>query len=103
MARTPRSAIGDVVYHILNRANGREQIFKEEKDYQDFEKILFEAKEKYSMRILSFCIMPNHWHLILYPKTGEDLSSFMRWITHTHTQRYHVKYKSIGYGPFSRN
>ena len=50
------------------------------------------------MRILSFCIMPNHWHFVLYPKNGEDLSNFMRWVTHTHTQRYHAHYKSIGYG-----
>lgn len=98
MARIPRNAVGNVVYHILNRANGREQIFKKEKDYEAFMKILMEAKEKYPMRILSFCIMPNHWHFVLYPKAGEDLSNFMRWITHTHTQRYHSHYKSIGYG-----
>jgi putative transposase len=98
MARIPRAAIGDMVYHVLNRANGREQIFNKEKDYQAFKKILFEAKEKYPMRILSFCIMPNHWHLILYPRVGEDLSKFMRWITHTHTQRWHAHYKSVGCG-----
>ena len=98
MARIPRNVVSDVVYHILNRANGREQIFQKEKDYEAFIKILIEAKEKYPMRILSFCIMPNHWHLVLYPKKGEDLSNFMRWITHTHTQRYHSRYKTIGYG-----
>lgn len=98
MARIPRSAVGDTVYHVLNRANGREKIFQKEKDYEAFEKILSEAKEKYPMRIISFCIMPNHWHFVLYPKKGEDLSNFMRWITHTHTQRYHTHYKSIGYG-----
>lgn len=98
MARIPRNAVGGMVYHVLNRANGREKIFKKEKDYKAFEKIIFEAKEKYPMRILSFCIMPNHWHFVLYPENGKDLSIFMRWITHTHTQRYHVEYKSIGYG-----
>ncbi len=87
-----------MVYHVLNRANGREKIFQKQKDYEAFEKILFEAKEKYPMRILSYCIMPNHWHFVLYPKNGEDLSNFMRWITHTHTQRYHAHYKTIGCG-----
>jgi len=53
MARIPRSAVGDMVYHVLNRANGREKIFQNEKDYALFETILFEAKEKYPMRILS--------------------------------------------------
>jgi len=42
--------------------------------------------------------MPNRWHLVLHPENGEDLSKFMRWVTHTHTQRYHTHYKSIGYG-----
>ena len=98
MARIPRKAVGDEIYHIINRANGREQIFQKEKDYEAFEKILFEAKERCPMRILSFCIMPNHWHFVLYPKKGEDLSNFMRWVTHTHTQRYHAHYNSIGCG-----
>ena len=98
MSRIPRSVVGGTVYHVLNRANGREKIFQKEKDYEAFEKILFEAKEKYPMRILSYCIMPNHWHFVLYPESAEDLSRFMRWITHTHTQRYHTHYKSIGYG-----
>ena len=98
MARIPRNPVGNMVYHILNRANGREKIFKTQKDYESFIEILFEAKEKYPMRIISFCIMPNHWHFVLYPKNGKDLSNFMRWITHTHTQRYHVQYKTIGYG-----
>ena len=98
MARVLRVVAPDIVYHVINRANGREGIFQKEKDYAAFEKILIEGKEKYDMRILAFCIMPNHWHLILYPKTDEDLSQFMRWITHTHTQRFHTHYHTIGYG-----
>ena len=98
MPRQPRNAIGGYVYHVLNRANARVQIFDNDKDYQLFESVLEEGVEKFGMRILSYCIMPNHWHLVLYPKVGEDLSNFMRWITHTHTQRYHTHYKTIGYG-----
>lgn len=81
---------------MLNRANGREKIFHNKTDYETFEKILFEAKDKYPMRILSFCVMPNHWHFVLYPESEKELSIFMRWITHTHTQRYQVQHKSIG-------
>ena len=98
MARHIRVTAPDIVYHVLNRANSREGIFQKEKDYVAFEKILLEAKEKFDMRILAFCIMPNHWHLILYPKTEETLSQCMRWITHTHTQRYHAHYHTVGYG-----
>lgn len=78
MARIPRNAVGNMVYHVINRANGREQIFHKEKDCEAFEKTLFEAKEKYPIHILPYCIMPNHWHFVLYPENGEDLSQFSK-------------------------
>jgi len=93
MARVPRLVVGNVIYHILNRANGREVIFQKEKDYELFERILFEGKEKHPIDMYSFCIMPNHWHFILSSERGEHIPSFMRWITHTHTQRYHANHE----------
>jgi putative transposase len=98
MGRAPRAPVGNMVYHVLNRANGRMKIFRKSKDYEAFEDILVEAKTKQRMRILSYCLMPNHWHLVLHPYEDGDLSTFMRWITLTHTQRWHTHYKSIGYG-----
>ncbi len=98
MARIPRQAVGDMVYHVLNRANGRMRIFTRDQDYQAFETLLGEAKEKYSMRLLSYCLMPNHWHLLLYPRGNDDLPRFMRWLGLTHTQRWHTAHKTIGYG-----
>ena len=73
MPRTKRTDVGDQIYHILNRANARVQIFDNDADYRFFENILEEAVEKYDMRLLSYSIMPNHWHLIVYPKKDEDL------------------------------
>lgn len=98
MARTPRSAVGNVVYHVLNRANGRMRIFRKDRDYEAFEKVLKDAKERYQVRILSYCLMPNHWHLLLYPRVGGDMPRFMRWLGLTHTQRWHTAHKTIGYG-----
>lgn len=98
MARALRSATGNIVYHVLNRANGRMQIFRKDKDYEAFEKILSEAKEKYLMRILSYCLMPNHWHLLLYPRGDADMPQYMRWLGLTHTQRWHTAHKTVGYG-----
>ena len=98
MGRPPRAAIGNTVYHVINRANGRMKIFRKQKDYAAFEDILTEAKAKYRMRLLAYCLMPNHWHLVLHPYGDGDLSTFMRWITLTHTQRWHAHYKNIGYG-----
>lgn len=66
MLRTTRvDDVGQEVYHILNRANARAQIFDDEKDYQSFESILEESVIRADMRLLTYCIMPNHWHLVL--------------------------------------
>jgi len=94
MPRQPRNAIGGYVYHVLNRANARVQIFDNDKDYQLFESVLEEGVEKFGMRILSYCIMPNHWHLILYPLQDNDLSEFMKWLSNTHTKRWHAVKKT---------
>lgn len=98
MPRACRTDIGEYVYHIINRANARVQIFNSDKGYQLFENILEEAVERYDMRLLSYCIMPNHWHLVLYPKNDGDLAQFMGWLTNTHTRRWHAEKGTIGQG-----
>lgn len=98
MARIPRSIASNMVYHVLNRANGKETIFREEKDFYLFEKVLFQGKEKFPISIFALSIMPNHWHFVLSAEVGENIPNFMRWITHTHTQRWHAKYETTGYG-----
>lgn len=86
------------MYHVINRANARMQIFFKEEEYQLLEQILQDGVEKYNMRILAYCIMPNHFHLVLHPRNDGDLQRFMQWITLTHTQRWHAQHKSIGTG-----
>lgn len=98
MPRATRIDVGDVVYHVINRANARMKIFNADEDYLLFEKVLEEAKEKFAMRVLAYCIMPNHWHLILYPKNDGDLQKFMGWLSMTHTQRWHSHHKTAGSG-----
>lgn len=98
MPRAPRTDVGEEVYHVINRANGRLQIFNTEKDYELFESLLLEAKEMTGMRILAYTIMPNHWHLVLHPKNDGDLSTFMHWLTTTHTRQVHTKTDTIGGG-----
>ncbi|MFH1112262.1 MAG: transposase [Patescibacteria group bacterium] len=98
MPRAERTDIGGYVYHVLNRANARVQIFDSDKDYRLFENTLEEAVEKYDMRLLSYCLMPNHWHLVLYPKNDGDLARFMGWLTNTHTRRWHSEKGTIGQG-----
>jgi len=98
MARAPRIDVGGEVYHVINRGNARRQIFYTPADYQHFETLLTDAAEQFSMRILAYVLMPNHWHLVLYPHKEGDLSKFMQWLTLTHTQQYHAKRKTIGNG-----
>lgn len=50
------------------------------------------------MRLLAFCIMPNHWHLVLLPQTDTMMSEFVGWLTLTHTRQYRVRTRTIGYG-----
>lgn len=98
MGRAPRTDVKDTIYHILNRANARVGIFESHDDYIAFEKVIQEAKEKTDMRILAYCIMPNHWHFVLYPRKDGDLSKFTRYLTLTHTQRHHAFHKTVGSG-----
>jgi len=65
MPRPLRIAIGEMVYHAHNRANGRMRIFARDSDCAAFEQVLIEARER--MRVLACCLMPNHWHLVLWP------------------------------------
>ncbi|MBI4599684.1 transposase [Candidatus Uhrbacteria bacterium] len=98
MGRAHRINVGGIVYHVINRANARMQIFDTPRDYQLFEEILEQAKERIHVSIFSYCIMPNHWHLVLEPQKDGDLSKFMHWLTLTHTQRWHAQKNSIGSG-----
>ena len=98
MSRAKRVTLGGYVYHVLNRANGRLCIFRKNDDFLAFEKILAEAIKRFNMRVCGYCIMSNHWHLLLWPVNDGDLSNFMRWSTLTHTQRYHASHGTLGIG-----
>lgn len=98
MGRPLRAAVGGIIYHVLNRANGRQSIFEKSSDYEAFERVLLEAHRRVPMRTLAYCLMPNHWHLVLWPRRDGDLSNFMAWLTLTHTQRWHAHRKTAGTG-----
>ena len=99
MPRRLRLAAGDLAYHVLNRRVGRLPLFEKPADYATFEKILAEAHAQTRIRIAAYCLMPNHWHLLLWPRHDGELSEILRWITVTHTQRWHVHHDTTGTGP----
>jgi len=99
MPRRSRLAAGNLAYHVLNRLVGRLPLFERPADYIAFEKILAEAHALTRIRIAAYCLMPNHWHLLLWPRHDGELSEILRWITVTHTQRWHVHHHTAGTGP----
>jgi len=102
MPRRLRSATCGLVYHALNRTVGRATLFRKERDYAAFENILRQTNDFCPMRVLAFCLMPNHWHLLLWPKNDGDLFEYLRWLTVTHTQRWHAHYHTAGTGPSTK-
>lgn len=96
--RPLRTAPGGLVYHVLNRANARRTIFDGSGDYLAFEQVLGEVQARVSMRVLAWCLMPNHWHLVLWPLHDGDLSDYMRLVTLIHTQRWHAHRGTAGNG-----
>lgn len=77
---------------------GRLPLFDKTADYAAFEKVLAEAHAKTRSRIAAYCLMPNHWHLLLWPRHDWELSEVLRWITVTHTQRWHAHHHTAGTG-----
>jgi putative transposase len=82
-----------MIYHVLNRGNGRMKIFRKPGDYQAFLELMIEAKKRAAVEIFDFCLMPNHWHLVLRPRNDDDLARYFSWLTNTHVKRYRGHYR----------
>jgi putative transposase len=98
MPRTARAIEGGMIYHVLNRGNGRMRIFRKSGDYEAFERVLAEGMDRYPVELLTYCLMPNHWHLVVRPKTDQALGRWMGWVCVTHVRRHHEHYHSRGGG-----
>jgi len=84
-------------YHVLNRGNGRSEVFHKDDDYAAFLKLLRQASERVPMRLLAYCLMPNHFHLVVWTLEDGDLSRWMQWLLTSHVRRYHRHYHSSGH------
>ena len=98
MPRINRIAPGGMVFHVLNRGVGRQKLFLKAADYRAFEEVVAEALEKTPMRICSYCVMPNHWHFVLWPQHDGDLAAFMQRLTVTHVTRWQKNRRRVGEG-----
>jgi len=87
-----------MVFHVLNRGVGRRRIFDKAADYAAFEAIVGETLEKCPMRICGYCLMPNHWHFVLWPEADADLGAFMQRLCVTHVTRWQKHRQVVGEG-----
>ena len=97
-AATRTRCSGGIVYHALNRGNGRTELFHKPGDYLAFERIMVAAMSRSPHRLLAYCLMPNHWQMILWPNNDGEVTEFLRWLTLTHSQRLHAHRHTTGYG-----
>ena len=87
-----------MVYHVLNRGNARMRIFEDAADYQMFEQVLSDGLQRFPVELFTYCLMPNHWHLVVRPGTDQALGQWMHWVGVTHVRRHHRRHPRRGGG-----
>jgi putative transposase len=97
MPRTSRASVADYCYNVVNQGNGRAEVFHNRDDYIAFLDMIAAASARLPMRVLGYCLMPNHFHLILRPHADGDLGRWMQWFLTTHVRRYRRHYGSSGH------
>jgi putative transposase len=97
MPRISRGLADDSIYHVINRGNGGQVVFQKDKDYEAFVNLMKEAKIRYAVKIFAYCLMPNHFHIVVMPHQSEDLSKWMQWLLTSHVRRFHKHYGTSGH------
>ena len=98
MSRQPRVDVANEIYHVINRANARQQIFKTHQDYRATLIALQETLKKIPIEIFSYILMPNHWHFSVRPIRNGDMGKFFGKFTQKATQRWHASHQTAGSG-----
>ena len=97
MPRINRGLTGQFVYHIYNRGNGRQKVFRTEEDYQFFVELMAKAKQIHPVKIFAYCLMPNHFHVVLQPEEAGELSRWVHWLLTSHVHHHHLIHKTEGH------
>jgi putative transposase len=98
MARAPRSFDDNSVVHVVNRGNERRRLFDRPRDYDEFLRILDVTLDKRPTRLLGYVLMPNHWHMVLWPAVAFELSQFLHYLTTLHAARFRHTSGTTGLG-----
>ncbi|MGE4210768.1 MAG: transposase [Oligoflexales bacterium] len=99
MTRIPRSRLPPGWFHCINRGANRAQIFFDDDDYRWFVNALTQGAQVFSLTLSTYCIMPNHWHVVLHCEDISFMSSMFKKLLNDQTRRHHAKYQTIGHGP----
>ncbi len=98
MARKNRFAAPGLTYHVVNRGNDRKIVFREHFDYIAFIELLAEGSWKFAVSVFGYCLMPNHFHLLLQPRAEGALSAFMQWVTCRYACTLRRQTETVGHG-----
>ena len=83
-------------YHLYNRGCNKELIFNEKSDYENLINRIQESEFNKYLIIISFCLMPNHYHFLVQQKTEKPVSDWIRYIFSGYTQHFNHKYSRSG-------
>jgi len=97
MPRLPRPVADGLLYHALNRGNNRAAVFAAPADYRAFLAALAQTQGRYPFGLYGYCLMTNHFHLLLAPEPGVSISRVLQSLTVAHTWRYHRGRGSVGH------
>ena len=96
MATPPRHFENNSYYHIYNRGNRKQQIFLENRDCERFLEKTKEYKEKFSIKIVAYCLMPNHFHFLIQQLSDGSISKFFSNLCNSHSKYFNLKYETVG-------
>jgi putative transposase len=98
MARRARGLVAGSIRHVVNRGALRSPLFADEIGARLFLGALRDALGHRPVDLLGWCLMPNHWHLLVRPTLPDALPPFMRWLTLAHSRRWQVLHGRPGQG-----
>lgn len=90
------------VFHAMNRARKNTVLFDRPKAYRAFVELMAEAADRSPVPMLAYCLMPNHWHFIFWPRHERDITTQVGWLTMTHAKRFRAFTGTTGSGPVYR-
>jgi putative transposase len=96
--RRRRLSSAGLIFHIVNRGAKRAPLFEDASEFDDFERLLKITTERFGISLFAYCLMPNHWHLLISIRAGGSLSSAMHWLTTTHARRWQIRRAAEGLG-----